>query len=182
MKELPDHEDELGIEGGAQAPYGLSVYLVELPQPPRLGPLIPEHGPDGVELGDGGLLVEVVLDVGPDDRCRGLGPQGYALTSLILEGIHLLLHDVRGLPDAAGEELRPLEYGDLYLAVAVAVKRAAGGLLGPLPVLDLPGQHVLDPPDSRHFLARGHHPLPGKAAARSSGRTSPAFPMMDSST
>ena len=50
MEELHGHQDDFGIGTRAGVPQDLHVELMELPEPPLLGPLMPEHGAYGVEL------------------------------------------------------------------------------------------------------------------------------------
>ena len=59
-----------------------------------------------------------MLDVGAADRRGALGPQRQRAAAAVVEAVHLLLHDVGGLADAAGEQLGGLEVGRLDAVVA----------------------------------------------------------------
>ena len=47
------------------------------------------------------------------------GAQGYRAPALIVKGIHFLLHDIGGIPDAAAEDLGVLKNRYSYLVKAV---------------------------------------------------------------
>src|SRR3712207_8175670 len=51
-------------------------------------------------------LVHAVLEVGAAHGCGALGTQGQRPPAGVLEGVHLLAHDVRRSPDAAREQDR----------------------------------------------------------------------------
>jgi hypothetical protein len=68
-----------------------------------------------------------VLGVGAAHAGRALGPKGERAASLVLEGEHLLLDDVRGLADSARENLGVLEDRRLEVAVARAPEQVACG-------------------------------------------------------
>ncbi len=64
---------------------------------------MPEHR-TGVPKTFGSLINEVVLNHGTDDRCSSLGTQSQLLTvESILEGVHLLLHNIGDLTNPALE-------------------------------------------------------------------------------
>ena len=92
--------DDLGVDRGILHPEDLDVELVELPVAPLLGPLVPEHRADGVELRGRQRLLQIVLDEGTDHARRRLGPERHAIPALVDEGVHLLLNDVGRLPGA----------------------------------------------------------------------------------
>ena len=69
-----------------------------------------------------GQLVHAVLEVGAAHRRGALGAQRERLAAAVVEGVHLLLHDVGGLPHAAREQLGGLERRRLDPRVAGALE------------------------------------------------------------
>ncbi len=59
-----------------------------------------------------------MLDVGAAHRSGALRPERQRAAAAVIEGVHLLLHDVGGLPHPAREQLRRLERGRLDPAVS----------------------------------------------------------------
>ena len=98
---LPDpvrkHED-LGIDIRSGEAENLDSELVELSVAPFLRLLVAEHG---AHVPEPSLLVmdDAVLIAGPDASGSSFRTQGELVSSDILEGIHLLLYDVRYLAD-----------------------------------------------------------------------------------
>ena len=95
------------------------VELMELAIPTRLGPLVPEHGPHGVQLDGFRMHEETVLDVRAQEPGRRLGPQRHGVATAILKRVHLLLDDVGRLADGPGEQLSTLKDRQANLLVAV---------------------------------------------------------------
>jgi hypothetical protein len=141
--ERPREIEDLGIDGGVGHAEHLDVELVELAVASLLRPLVPEHRPEQVDLGNRHRLLEAVLDEGPDQAGRGLRPKRDAFTALVGEGVHLLLDDVRGFAGALGEQFLALDDGRPHLGVPVALEQAARDGFDPLPALDLAGQDVV---------------------------------------
>ena len=128
LEDFHHHLDHLGIHVSGFRADGLGADLVELPVAALLRALAPEHGPQVVELLHAGTLVEPVLDVGADHRCRALGPQREGAAVAVLEGVHFLGDNVGFLAHAAREQLRLLEDGRADFVVVVGAKhRARGG-------------------------------------------------------
>ena len=98
--------------------------------------------------------MHAVLDVGAADRGRGLGAKGQAAPALVLEGEHLLLDDVRGLPDSPREQLRLLEDRRLDPPVARALESGGGGAIDTRPRCGVGGQDIERPAGG--FEARSH--------------------------
>src|SRR4029453_12125680 len=78
---------------------------------------VAELGAGADDLGQAGGE-PAVLDQGPDDPGGQLRAQGAGAAALVGEAVHLLLDDVGGLPDPAGEHGRVLEDGRLDRLVA----------------------------------------------------------------
>jgi hypothetical protein len=100
---LGEQKDELGVEGGVVGAERLRPDLGELAETAGLGRLVAEERPRVPALDRLRRLVQAVLDVGATHARRPLRPQGDRPPAGILEGEHLLLDDVGGLPHPAGE-------------------------------------------------------------------------------
>src|SRR5439155_25158185 len=124
-EEVEEHGDDLGIERRVWLAEGLDIELMELPVPPRLRTLVPEHRPHRVDLDRLGPDVEPVLDVGPHERGRRLWTERQRLAATVIEGVHLLRDDVGLVADAPREQLRPLEERHPDLLVAVRLEGPA---------------------------------------------------------
>jgi hypothetical protein len=169
-QELPAREPEpaqqlcielydLRIDRRIGAPDRLDRELPELAIAAALRSGVPVHGVDRVELHRLGGAVHPVLDVGAADRRRRLGPEREAASALVLEGVHLLLHDVGALARRPLEELGVLEDGRPDPAVAV------GGRNG----VDLVGDLAPERRIGREDVVRAARPLDAHEA-RSSAR------------
>jgi hypothetical protein len=101
--------------------------------------------------------VHAVLEVGAHDRRGPLRAQGQRPPAHVLEGEHLLLNDVGGLPHPAGEQLGVLEDRGLDHAVAGVVEQVVSESLERLAPLPAVGQHVERAPRGLELLAR-HRP------------------------
>ena len=118
-EELDEHRDHFGIERRVLVAERFHVELMELAIPARLGPLVPEHGPHGVQLDGLRVHEQTVLDVRAQEPGRRLGPQRHGIAAPILERVHLLLNDVGRLADAPGEEFSALKDRQANLLIAV---------------------------------------------------------------
>ena len=109
LDDLAQQQDQLGVEARVVGADRLGVELRELPEAPGLRRLVAEERAPRPDLHGLGELVHAVLDVGAADAGRRLGPQRQRPPGLVLEGEHLLLDDVGGLPHPAREQLGVLE-------------------------------------------------------------------------
>ena len=100
---------------------------MELAQPPFLRPLVAEHRTT-CEQSDRQLLAERSGKEGARDAGSVFRPQGQAVAASVLERVHLLGDDVRGLAERACEHLGELEHGRRDLVVAVPCRHGAPGL------------------------------------------------------
>ena len=75
------------------------------------------------------------------------------VTPAIVEGVHLLLYDVRGFADATGEQPRVLDQRHANLAVAESVEHVGNTVLDPAPTRAVAGEHVLH---AAHRLKLAH--------------------------
>ncbi len=136
LDQLAEQQDQLGVEARVVGAERLGVHLRELAKAPGLRRLVAKERAPGPDLDRLGQLVHAVLDVGPADRGGRLRAQRQRAPGLVVEGEHLLLDDVRGLPDPAGEHLGVLEHrglerlvaraGEQLLRAALQLQAAAG--------------------------------------------------------
>ena len=124
---LHAQRDHLGVQRRVVDAERLHVHLGEVPVPAGLRALVAEHGADGPELHRQGAVVQPVLDERPHEPGGELRAQGHRAAAAVVEGVHLLRHDVGGLTHAAGEDGGVLEDRRLHVAVAppAAVARSA---------------------------------------------------------
>ena len=94
--------DHLDVEVGVGAADRLHAELVVLAVPPGLGPFVAEGRR---RVPDFPRHRRVVLDEGAHDRRCPLRPQREQAVSLVLELVHLFLHDVGADAGAAAEDL-----------------------------------------------------------------------------
>ncbi len=104
----------------------LRAHLVELPHPPLLRSLVPEHRADVVEPDRPLARAGPVIEERADHRRGPLGAHREALPGPVGEGVHLLLDDVGRLPHGPREELGALEQGGPDLPEAVPRRRGRG--------------------------------------------------------
>ena len=102
--------DHLGVDRRIVRADRLDRELPVFPVATSLRRRVPVHRADRVELERLRLTVHAVLDVRTADRRRPLGAQGQRSARSILEGVHLLLHDVRARTGRALEERGVLEH------------------------------------------------------------------------
>jgi len=119
--------DHLDVHPRALRANGLDSVLVELSEPPGLGPLGPEHGPEVEQFRKALGLMEVMLEVGPDHGGGALRPQDDVVAAAVFESEHLLLDDVGGLADRAEEERGIFNDGGAQFLVAVGSGESPGG-------------------------------------------------------
>ena len=101
---------------------------MELALPSLLRALVAEHRARGEDLQRQLLHKLAVRHEGAADAGRVFRPKGQRFVTAILEGVHLLRHDVGRLADAAGEQLGELEDRRRHLAVAVQARHVARGV------------------------------------------------------
>ena len=138
VEQRGEQADRLGVDRGVLGAERLGADLPELAVAPGLGALVAEEARQVPQPHGLAELVHAVLDVCPADRRGALRAQGQRASGGVLEGVHLLAHDVGGCADAAREQLGRLERGRLDALIAGALqdrasavleRRARGGLL-----------------------------------------------------
>jgi hypothetical protein len=96
-----------------------------------------------------GPQAQVVGANPPLRRHRGrLGSERQRVAAAVVEGVHLLLDDVRLVADPPREQLGALEQGHADLAVAIRLEDSAGRSFDALPPRGLRRQNVTDSADS----------------------------------
>ena len=95
-----------------------------LAKAPRLRPLVPEQAVEVEEPHRLGQVAHAVLEVGAANARGALRTEGDAIAATVLEGVGLLLHDIRELPHAPDVQARVLE----GRRVDPLVAEAGGGL------------------------------------------------------
>ena len=119
--------DHLDVGERLRRAQDLDVDLMELAQPALLRPLVAEHRA-AREQPDRQLLAERAGDERARDAGGVLGAQRQAVAAPVLERVHLLGDDVRGLAERAREHLGELEHRRRDLGIAVAGRDRAPGL------------------------------------------------------
>ena len=107
---------------GSSDPSASAFELGELAVAAGLGGLVAKERAPQQSFTGCGQLVHAVLDVRAADAGRGLGSQRERPPTLVLEGEHLLLDDVGGLPHPAREHRGVLEDRRLEGLVAGSVE------------------------------------------------------------
>ena len=123
----------------------LGIQLVKLPIAALLGSLPTKHGTDGKKFFNRVSGIQLVLDVGPANRSRGLGPQGDQIALAIRKGVHLFFNDIRILTNAAGKKLGAFHDGNPDLLEAEIGKQGRGRLLDVLPQFRFTRQDIFKP-------------------------------------
>ena len=98
-EELEGHGDDFCIDGRILGADFFDAELSELAVAAGLGAVMTEHGPHIVQFMDLRFAVELVLEKGPDDRCRIFRTQGHAAAAAVFKGIHFFGNDVCRFPD-----------------------------------------------------------------------------------
>ena len=126
LQELGQQHDQLGVGLRLGRSDHLGADLPELAKAALLRRLGAEEARQVPELHGLRQLVHPVLDVGAAHRRRPLRPQRERAPGAVRERVHLLLHDVSGLPHAAREQLGRLERRGLDPAVAGSLEDPLG--------------------------------------------------------
>jgi hypothetical protein len=125
--------------------------------------LAPKHGPHAPDA-QSTVAQQPVRYHGTCHSRRGFGTQRDVIVPLIDETEHLLLDDVREVPDRALEQLGLLDDRHTHLLVAIGGEDFPRGRLQELPQRRLGGQHVMNAAQRLDMLA--HRVLSRAAASR----------------
>ena len=153
-QEIGQKDDRLGVGQRRVGADHLGVDLVELAIAARLRALVAEERSPAPELHGLRKRVHAVLDVCAADRGCRLRAKRQAAPALVLEREHLLLDDVRGLPDSPCEQLSLLEHRRLDPPVPCALERGRCGDVDARPRRRVGGQDIERP--ARGFELGGH--------------------------
>jgi len=75
-----------------------------------------------------------MLKVSPAYRCRAFRPQSQYVAAPVLEGIHLLGHDIGAFAYAPGEKLPVLKSWSIETLVSIKTTKSKGTVLNKPPV------------------------------------------------
>ena len=160
-QDLIRQRDDLGVRHGIGRAGHLHAELVELAQASLLRTLVTEAGEDVAHAQRQRLIEQAVLEDGADGAGRALGAEREGAL-LREDGIHLLLHDIGRLADAAGEKAGLFKGRDADLGEAVLLRRAAQERLEHRPALAVGRKDVLRPVGALDDL-HGYYLLDGCA-------------------
>ena len=146
--------DYLGIGGGSRSAEDLNAELVELPVSAGLRLLVAIARGYIAGLLRQGLVEKPVLQECARSARSALGSERYRTSALVEESIHLLLHDIGGVADAAGKQLRMLEHGSANLLEAETRGYIEQGIFKKAVFIARRGQHILSALDS--FRKKSH--------------------------
>ena len=153
--------DQLGVECGVVGADRLERSLVVLAVAALLRRGVAVDRRDCVQLLRLRLAMQAMFEIGPADGRRCVSAQGQRAATPILEGVHLLLYDVRTCARSTREELGVLEDRSLDASVAVEGAEAVDLARDALPERLFGRQDVVRP--ARRLELRAHE-------ARSSAR------------
>ena len=93
------------------------------------------------------MVFSAVAQTSPDHPGGGLRAQREAIAIPIVEGVHLLLNDVRRLTDGPPIELRSLQHGNPQTVVAIGVENGCRSGFDGRPAGTLLRQNIIHPAD-----------------------------------
>ncbi len=131
----------------------LGIELVELPEASLLRPLVAEGGAVHGEL-QRRILLPALAEVGAAYPRRELRPKRDQLAAAVLERVHLLGDDVRGLADRPGEDSGRLDDRHFDALEAEQAAHAIERLDHRVEAVDVFSEQALGPADG---LRRGGH-------------------------
>lgn len=135
--------DYLRVRGGCGSAENLNAKLVKFPVSAGLRLLVAVARGYIAGLLRQGLVEKPVLKKSARRARSPLGAQSYRASALVEKSVHLLLHDIGGVSDAAGEQLRMLEHGSAYLLEAEAGGYIEQCIFEKAVFIARRGQHIL---------------------------------------
>ena len=157
-QQFGEQEDQLGVGLGSAGADHLRSDLPELAVAAPLRRFGAEERRQVPQLDRLRQLVHPVLQVRPAHGRRALGSQRQAAATAVVERVHLLLHDVGRLANAAGEQLGGLERRRLDAPVAGGAEDAVGVRFQHRAPRGVGGEHIKRATGS---LKRAHGSGPG---------------------
>ncbi len=145
VKNCLGQRDHLRICGVGARPRHLDAKLMELPQPARLRLLVAEAADKIARLERERIVEQAVLQDRAHRARRPFGAQGNRPSSLVLEGIHLLLYHIGGIPHRPAEQLGMLEDREPDFPEPVETRNVQRHLFDILPFVALRRQDILCP-------------------------------------
>ena len=146
LPQAPGQEDELRLRTRRGDAEYLDINLMELAVTALLGAFVAEHRPHGPHAAPRSAQ-ESVLYRGPHEARGALRAQGQAFAVAVVEGVHLLLDDVRHLADRTPEQLGAFHHGWSNFLVSVRAKQGARVVLDVLPRANVSREDVVHPSD-----------------------------------
>ena len=138
--------DAFRVHARARRTVDLHAKLVMFAQAACLRLLIAEHrAVEIIHLRGLRLVEEFGFHEHARNARRALRLERHGTVALVREGVHLLLHHVRGIAHAAQEQLRMLEHGRARLAEAVNVAQLADDSFDVLPFVAFLWGHIPHP-------------------------------------
>ena len=135
--------DYLRVRGGCGSAENLNAELVKFPVSAGLRLLVAVARGYIAGLLRQGLVEKPVLKKSARRARSPLGAQGYRASAFVEKSVHLLLHDIGGVSDAAGKQLRMLEHGSAYLLEAEAGGYIEQCIFEKAVFMARRGQHIL---------------------------------------
>ena len=111
--------DDFRVLCRARRAEALDAELVELAEPAGLGFLVPVAGGQVVDLHRARLVEQSVFKERADRAGGALRTKGDGPSALVVEGVHLLLYDVRGIAHRPVEQFGMFEDGSADLSESV---------------------------------------------------------------
>ncbi len=118
LQEAEEGDEDLRVARRRRRAHELEADLAELAVAAGLRLLVAELRTRVPEADRTGHVLEALLHQRAHDAGRVLRPQGQRPALAVRERVHLLVHDVGGVADRAGEEVRALEDRGADLGVA----------------------------------------------------------------
>ena len=134
--------NDLRIRSRLRASCHFQTELVEFPESACLGSFMPEAGQQIKHLLGQRLIQQPVLQHRTDSAGSALRSE-CKLRFLCHDGVHFLLHHVRGLPHRALKQLRVFKGGDADFPEAIGLRHTAGYLLYGVPFVDVCRGNIL---------------------------------------
>jgi len=135
--------DDLRVGAWRRRSNELDPDLVRFPESSLLRALVTEEWGDVIEPAKHAGRAEIVLDHASHDTGGALWFEGDASTALVLELVHLLGHDIGGLPCRTCEKLRIFKGGCSYFYIAIAPSQIAESAFDVMPLVGIGGKDVL---------------------------------------
>ncbi len=137
-------QNQLRVRRSIPCAEAFQTELVMLAQAAALRRLIAENrGVQVVHFAGQRVGIEIILQQAARRARRAFGFERNGAVALVLEGVHFLLHNVRGIAHAAQKQFRMLKHGRADFAETRFRRRLAHLALNVLPTVGISRQHIL---------------------------------------